>query len=298
MKSTITTRFRCSSPLTDLFEKTLMFLTLILQYLNKLVEGEVRDFTSPKAFHTLKVQRFNRNRIKLLTKFACELPMKVFTLVANFPIQTCELSDTPPPTVRTFNFTRKAFVEGSQLLQRVFQRLRVLFFLTRAQCQISVFHAGFGLGIDQIHSLYYIVCPNAFTCCRQRFKICVGCDYVNPIVSAGITLDCDTTEFAMPLAVLMESIWYFIKSPLTLIPLAECKSNAIIFQRPPRFAWKGDRLELVSLFDFRSATEFLEKPIVCQMDTFQLLLGSLRRQSIPMRCVVFFKSLKCAHIAS
>ena len=43
------------------------------------------------------------------------------------------------------------------------------------------------------------------TCCRQRFKISVGCYDVKPIVSATVTLDCDTTESSMPLPVLMKS---------------------------------------------------------------------------------------------
>ena len=137
-----------------------MFLTLIFQYLNKLVEAKIGDFASPKAFHTVKVQSFKDNRIKLLTEFRGELPMKVFALVRNFPIEACELSDTPPPTVRPFNFTRKAFVERPKFVQGVFQRLWVLYFLTPAKCQVSVFHAE--------------VCPYAFTCSRQRSKICIG----------------------------------------------------------------------------------------------------------------------------
>ncbi len=132
MKPTIATRFRCSCPLTDLFEKTLMFLTFILQYLNKLVEGEVRDFTSPEAFHTLKVQRLKDYRIKLLTKFRGKLPMKVVALVGYFPIETCEFSDTPPPAIRTFLFPRKFFVEATKFVQGLFQRLSVLYLLTRA----------------------------------------------------------------------------------------------------------------------------------------------------------------------
>ena len=230
MNPTITTRFRCSSPSTDLFQKTLMFAALILQYLNELVEGKVRDFTSPEAFQvSVKVQGFNGNRIKLLTKFACQLPMKVFALVGNFAIETGDLSYTPPPTTRTFDFTRKAFVEGSQFLQGVFQRLRVLFFLTRAKCQICVLHAK--------------VCPNALTCCRQRFKIRAGCCYANPIVTASITFDGNTTHSSMPLAVFMESIRDFIKLPFACfrIPLTEGEGNTIVFQRPPRFSGKGDR---------------------------------------------------------
>ena len=278
MKTAIATRFRCRSPLTDLLQKTLMFLTLIFQYLNKLIEGKVRDFPSPEAFHAVKVQGFNGDSIKLLAQFRGELPMKVFALVCDFPIQTCDLSHTPPPTVRTFNFTRKTFVEGSQFLQRLFQRLWVLFLLTRAECQVCVFHAE--------------VCPNAFTCCRQTFHIRVGCDYAEPIVSAVVSLECDTTERAVPLTVFMESIRDFIKLPFACfrIPLAKGQRDTIIFQRPPRVSRKGDRLELVTLLDSRSATEFLEKTLVCPMDTFQLLLDRLTWQGLPMRVSRIFQN--------
>ena len=268
MKTAIATRFCCSRPLTGLTQLTLMFDTLILQYLNELVERKVGDFTSPEAFHAIKVQGFNGNRIKLLTKFACQLPMKVFALVADFPIEPCELFHTPPPTVRTFPFTRKFFVETTKFLQGLFQRLWVLFFLTRAQRQICVFHAE--------------VCPNALTCCRQRFEVGVGCCYANPIVTASITFDGNTTNIPVPLAVFMESIRNFIKSPFAIIPLAECKGNAIVFQRPTRFSWIGDRLELVSLFDFRSTAEFLEKSVIRCVNPSQLLLNGLAWQSIPM----------------
>ena len=53
-----------------------MFTTLIPQYLNELVESEVGDFTSPQAFHALKVQCLGKNPIKLFTKFRGKLPMK------------------------------------------------------------------------------------------------------------------------------------------------------------------------------------------------------------------------------
>ena len=153
MKTAIATRFCCSRPLTDLTQLTLMFLTLILQYLNELVERKVRDFTSPEAFHAVKVQRFNRNRIKLLAKFGSEFSMKVFALVGYLPMQAGELPHTPPPTIRTFHFARKVFVETTKFVQGLLQRLWVLFLFTPAKCQIRVFHTE--------------VCPNALTCCRQ-----------------------------------------------------------------------------------------------------------------------------------
>ena len=49
-------------------------------------ERKIGDFASPQAFHPLKVQGFNRNRIKLLTQFGGKLPLKVFTLIGDFPI--------------------------------------------------------------------------------------------------------------------------------------------------------------------------------------------------------------------
>ena len=167
-----------------------MFTALILQYFNELVEPKIGDFTTPKPFHAVKVQGFNNDCVKLLAKFRGELPLKIFALIANFPIQTCKLSDTPPPPVRTFLFTAQCLVEGPKFVQVRFQRLGVLFFLTRAQRQICVFHTE--------------VCPNAFTCCRQRSKICIRCYYVKPIIPAVITLNRNTTESPMPLAVFMK----------------------------------------------------------------------------------------------
>ena len=197
--------------------------------------------------------------------------MKVFALIRDFPIKTCDGSHTPPPAIRTFDFTRKFFIQRPKFVQRLLQRLWVLYFLTRAQCQISVFHAE--------------VCPNAFTCCWQTFHVRVGCYYAKPIGTAIVSLDCDTTDTSMPLTVFMKRIQNFIKTPFACfrIPLTEGERDTIIFQRPPGFSRKGDRLELRSRLDMRSAPKFLEKAVVCQMDTFQLLLGCLRRQSIPMR---------------
>ena len=117
MKATIGTRFRCRSPLTDLEQRATMFLTLIFQYLNKLGERKIRDLTSPQAFHAQKVQGFNNDGIEPLTKFTCQLPMKVCALVADFSIETCDSSHTPPPAIRTFLLTTQFFVERPKFVQ-------------------------------------------------------------------------------------------------------------------------------------------------------------------------------------
>ena len=261
-----------------------MLLTLILQYLNKLVEGEIGDFTSPKPFHAVKVQCLKNNRIKCLTEFACELPLKVFALVADFPIKACKLSHTPPPTVRTFNLTAKCFVERPKFLQGVFQRLWVLYLLTRAKRQICVFHPE--------------VCPNAFTCCRQRFKICVGRRYTDPISPESITLYRNFGDSSVPLAVLVKSIGDFIKLPFTglWMPLAKSQCDTVIGQRPPSGTRIRHRLKLTSRLNMRSTPKLLKKTVIRFMNTLEFLLHRLAWQGVPMRvCRLFQKSKVITH---
>ena len=64
-----------------------MFLTLISQYLNKLIESKVRDFASPEAFHTVKVQRLRDDSPKPLAQIVREFPMPIFALVRDFSIE-------------------------------------------------------------------------------------------------------------------------------------------------------------------------------------------------------------------
>ena len=267
MKSAIATRFRCSSPLTDLEQLAPMFLTLILQYLNKLVERKIGDFSSPKPFHTRKVQSFNGDCIKLLTKFSCELPMKVFALIANPPIEASKLPNTPPPAVRTSNLSAKAFVERPKFVQGAFQWLSVLFLLTCAKCQICVFHTK--------------VCPDTLTRRWQKFRFYKVRDYVEPIITASITFYCDTTDIAIKLTVFMESIRSFIISPFTSVPFPEREGDTIVFQRPARL-FEREGFKLMSFFDFRSTAKFLEKSVIRQVNAFEFLLDCLAWQRLPM----------------
>ena len=247
-----------------------MFLALIFQYLNKLVECEIGDFTSPKAFHSVYVQRFKGNGIKAFAQVRGKLPVKVFALTTDFPIQTCELPDSTPPVIRTFLFSRKTLIEGTELFQRLFQKFWRLYLLTCGKCQVSVFHAK--------------VCPYAFTCSWQWSEICVGCCNTKPIVTAVITFDCDTCYFPVPLAMFVKGVRHFIKLPFACfrIPLTQRQCDTIILQIPACFSRKGDRLELMPFLDTRSASKFVEKTLICLMNTFQLTLYRLARQDIPM----------------
>ena len=256
-----------------------MFLTLILQYLNKLVERKIRDFTSPQAFHTVKVQFFNGDCIKLLTKFSGELPMKVFALITNPPIEAGKLPNTPPPAVRTSNLSAKAFVERPKFVQGAFQGLWVLFLLTGAKCQICVFHTK--------------ICPDTLTRRWQKFRFYKVRDYVEPIITASITFYRDTTDMvSIKLTVFMESIRNFIISPFTSTPFPEGKGDTIVFQRPARL-FECEGFKLMPFFDFRSTAKFLEKSVICQVNAFELLLDCLAWQRLPMRVC---RSFQICHV--
>ena len=167
-----------------------MFQTLELQNLNKLVKGEVGDFSAPKAFHAVKVQRLGSDKVKPSTQVGRQFVVPIASLIVDMPIQACELTDTPPPVVRTFKFARKAFVERSELFQGLLQELWTLYLLTGVEREKSVFHTE--------------VCTYTFTRSRQDFfRGVVGCD-IKPIRTNGITKDLDVADVSCPIAVVVE----------------------------------------------------------------------------------------------
>ena len=105
-----------------------MFDALILQYLNKLSKGKVRDFPSPQAFHARKVQRLGNNGIKPFAQVGRNLVVPVLALVGDMPTQPRKFSDTTPPIVRTFDLSAHSFVECAKFFQGVFEKLWRVFF--------------------------------------------------------------------------------------------------------------------------------------------------------------------------
>lgn len=91
-----------------------MFQTLELQNLNKLPEGKIGDFSSPETFHTIKVKRLSGDGIKPSTQVSGKFEMPISALVDDMSVEPSKLTDGTPPIVRTFNFTRKTFVEFSE----------------------------------------------------------------------------------------------------------------------------------------------------------------------------------------
>ena len=103
MKTTITARFCRCCPLSDFDKGFTVFDTLLFQYLQKLLEGVIRDFASPEAFHTVKVQRFKTEYIKLYAKFSSKFPLPICSLSSNFSVVSCQRTTRMIPIVRTFD---------------------------------------------------------------------------------------------------------------------------------------------------------------------------------------------------
>ena len=219
-----------------------MFETLIFQYLNKLVEGKVRDFTPPKPFHTVKVERLSGDQIKPAAEVRRKFPMPIAPLVRDSSIEACQLSNSTPPVIRTSNFARKAFVEGSEFVQGLFQELWTLYLLTGVECEKSVFQTGFGLGIDQIHSLYYIVRTYTFTRSGQDFFRGIICHDIKIERANTVAKDLEIADVSLPMAVL-------VKREPTLIKLQTLRG------RIPRLERKAHTsiVKFVSCLELRRA---------------------------------------------
>ena len=165
-----------------------MFQTFELQYLKKLVKGEVRDFPSPKPFHALKVECLGGDTVKPSAKVSGKFPMPISALVGDFDIQPCEFSDGTPPIARTFLLSTEGLVEFTKFNQGLFQGVWVLYFLTGVQRQIGV-HAE--------------VRPYIFTCSGQNRFAGVVSDDIKPIRSNRVAKYLDIADVPMPIAMVV-----------------------------------------------------------------------------------------------
>ena len=230
-----------------------MFETLILQNLKKLTECEIGDFPSPKAFHACQVQRFKSKCIKASTQVSREFPMPILTLPSDFPIESCEFSDSTPPVIRvSFDFTRKTFIELAELFQGLFQKLRRLYLLACAKRQKSVLHTK----LCQWHnlSLLYIVCPHTFTRSGQRFGRSVVSNNVRfPVCANSVAKDLNVSDITIPFAVLVkrETSSFKLQTLRFCVPFLEGEGNSACFKFVTRL--KLRRPITPFAFEFRKA---------------------------------------------
>ncbi len=269
MVSAIAARLCCRCPLTDFLEFFTVLCTLLFQYLQKLVEGVVRDLTSPKPFHAVKIQGLKAKHVKLCAKFGRKFPLPIFSLSGNLSMESCQSTNGTPPVTRTFDFTRKCLVQRSQRLQRLFEKLRGVYlvaYVAGEKCFVSIIKScaltrlGFGIGILNILA-------------RK----------VYPIVSTPISLDSDCLDVSFDFTVLMERE----PRPYTV------DFDTILFKGVTRLR-ERHRVVFVARLDFRS-TDFavrdacfsvflILKKCVLRFTIPQYnVLNHLTRQVFPMR---------------
>ena len=235
--SAIRTRFGSRRPLPDLKAVTIMFQTLILQYLKKLVKSEVRDFPTPEAFHTLKVERLGGDQVEPSAKVCRKFPVPISALVRNFAVKSGEFSERTPPIVGTFYFPTEVSVELTKLFQGLFQGLRMLNLLTRVQGQIG---------------LHTEVRSYTFTCSGQDFFSRVIRDDVEPKRSDSISTNLDITDSAVPIAMVVIQDIAILENELLFdgIPLLERQANRA-FRKWRGFLVGGLCINLVSCLELR-----------------------------------------------
>ena len=250
--STRRTRFRCRCPRSHLKKLTLMFSTLILQYLNKLVKGEVRDFSAPEAFHTLKVQRLGNDRIKPLAQVSSNLVVPVLALVGDMLIQPRKFSDTTPPIIRTFYLSADSFVECAKFFQGLFEKFWRVFLFAVAKGQVG------------LHTKIY---SYALTCSRTGFGSGGICNHVKPIGANTITKDLDKGNFTLVVAVLMKREPAFVEfeALLPVVPRFERKSNTSFFKEIRRLELR--RTASSFTLELWNPTESVKEPFISGMDT-------------------------------
>ena len=216
-----------------------MFETLELQYLNKLVKSKVRDFASPEAFHCVKVQRLGDNRIKPTTQVRRTFIVPISALVGNLAIKSCEFTNSTPPIARTVLLATHGPVEFSELVQGVFQRLRMVDLLTGAQGQIGV------------HTEVY---SYALTCSGHHFFGFTICHNIEPQCSDSIPTDLNILDVPLPLAMVVIQDISADKHKLLFgyTPLLEGDTNST-FGNFRRFIviLRGDFKDLVPCLELR-----------------------------------------------
>ncbi len=229
-----------------------MFDALEPQNLNELVKGEIRDFASPQAFHTLKVQRLGNDGIKPFAQVGSNLVVPVLALVGDMPIQPRKSSDTPPPIVRTFDLSTNSFVECAKFFQGVFQKLWRLFLFAVTKSQVG-FHT-------EVYSY-------ALTCSRIGFRCGSVCNNIEPIGSNRITKYLNIANFTIPIAVLVEREPTFIEFQGfgRLIPRLERKSNTTFFKEVRRLELR--RTIATFTLELWKSAKSIKEPFIRYMDT-------------------------------
>ena len=126
--STAMTRFCCRFPTSCSQEGFTVFGTRPLEDQGKLTERYIRDFPSPEAFHTLKVQGFNHNRIILSHKPKGQLKEVVSSPTCDFLMDPGEVTFGTEPAIRQILLPREGLVCRTHCVETCLIELWRLYF--------------------------------------------------------------------------------------------------------------------------------------------------------------------------
>ena len=244
-----------------------MLETLVSQNLNKTPEGKIGDFPTPKPFHTRKVQCLGSDKVKPAAQVRGKFEMPISALVGDMSAESGDFSDSTPPIVRTFDFTRKAFVEFAKFGQGLFQELRRLYFLARVERQIGV------------HTEIY---PYALTCSKIGFGGGIVCNNIEPIGANRVAKDLEIADIAFIVAVVMKRKPAFIELQTFRrgIPFFERKANATFFKEITTL--KLRRTIAAFALELRQTTKSVKKAFISDMETDNHSVKGIARYPSPM----------------
>ncbi len=168
-----------------------MFDGFIFQYLNELIESEIRDFASPKSFHSVNIERFKAQCIVFPTKLSSKFVVLVKALPCYFSMLSRDCTFGTIPAIRFENFSTQTLIQRSQLVQGLLQELRGRYLATirtrekRFQSEVK---------------------PCALTCLgKPRFRIVnILTTEAYPVIPAIVTLDSDCLDITCYFTMFME----------------------------------------------------------------------------------------------
>ncbi len=98
-----------------------MFDGFIFQYLNELIESEIRDFASPKSFHSVNIEGFKAQCIVFPTKLSSKFPVPIFALPCYFSVLPRDCPFGTIPSVRFENLLLKLLFNDLNLFKDCFK---------------------------------------------------------------------------------------------------------------------------------------------------------------------------------
>ena len=182
---------RCGLPTSDGFNALAPLFRLPEHLEHEITESKVRDFTTPKPFHAVKIQVLKERNIKLTDDLKGEFPMMVFALTLNLAMGSRIVLARTLAVVATSHLPRQLTIGTLYRFRRLLIELWRFVF-----CAVRTGQKG----------LVAIVEPCSVTRLGFRFKSFVVCQNGNIPITKCITFSSGTFDSALYLTRIPEPI--------------------------------------------------------------------------------------------